>query len=102
MNLRTVATLASWATPNCMDSLPIESAEKLARAKSVAGCSNIKDQVPVIGILPDGSIVETAKGGQLTPAHSRWLMGYPAVWGFCGATAMQSCRKSPRRSSKRI
>ena len=43
---------------------------------------------------------ETGSKGQLNPAHSRWLMGYPAVWDFCGAMAMQSCRKSPRRSSK--
>jgi hypothetical protein len=39
--------------------------------------------------------------GQLNPSFSRWLMGFPIAWDFCGATAMQSCRKSPRRSSKR-
>ncbi len=54
----------------------------------------------VLGATPSGFPAETESPGQLNPAHSRWLMGYPAEWGFCGATAMQSCRKSPRRSSK--
>ena len=37
----------------------------------------------------------------LNPNLSRWLMGYPAEWDSCGATAMQSCRKSRRSSSER-
>jgi DNA (cytosine-5)-methyltransferase 1 len=40
------------------------------------------------------------RAGQLNPEFSRWLMGYPAVWGSCGATAMQSSPKSRLRSSK--
>ena len=47
-----------------------------------------------------GSSAGMESGGQLNPEHSRWLMGYPAEWGSCGATAMQSLRKPPKRSSK--
>ena len=90
-----VAWLASWGTPNCMDSLPIRSDEKLTRAKSVAGCSNLKDQVPT-GLPATGSHAGMESGGQLNPAHSRWIMGYPTEWDDCAPTVTRSSRKSPR------
>ena len=45
------------------------------------------------------SNAETEKPAGLNPAFSLWLMGYPAEWLSCGVQAMQSCRKSRRKSS---
>jgi hypothetical protein len=54
------------------------------------------------GEMLTGSDAEMTSGGQLNPEHSRWLMGFPAAWGYCGAMAMQSSRKSRRRSSNAL
>lgn len=43
-------------------------------------------------------IAKTANNGALNPAHSRWLMGYPIEWDYCGATVTLSTRKRQKRS----
>lgn len=49
----------------------------------------------VAGATLNGSHVETANTGQLNPAFSRWLQGYPAAW--CQAAIRAHRNRTPRR-----
>lgn len=70
------------------------SPQDLSMAAAITGPARLTAS----GQMLTGSDAGMESGGQLNPAHSRWLMGYPPAWDDCAVTAMPSSRKSRRRS----
>jgi hypothetical protein len=114
IGLENEAKLAGWGTPTA------QSARHATLSSSQQGRdpNELENQVyatqwPVdpltafgdqpIGYLlgPNGWAIVPASG-QLSAAHSRWLMGLPPVWDDSGVTAMASSRSRLRRSSAPI
>lgn len=79
-----------WPTPTVTDS-----------KRGVADPRPHDTGIP-LGQIAALSTAETVNRGQLNPALSRWLMGYPRKWCDCAVTATQSFPKLRQNSSKRI
>ena len=95
VSLNDQATLASWTTPQAHDTTGRSETQK-EKHGTKHGCACLVNEAR--GIILTGSPAETVARGQLNPDFSRWLMGYPAEWGCCAATATQSSRRSRQRS----
>jgi len=106
------AQLCSWPTPQANNAERGGSLQRVANPDrssdlhdAVLTCSHDEQSGPArltaSGELRTGSSAEMGSGGQLNPAHSRWLMGLPAVWDSCGVTAMASLPKRRRKLSGR-
>ena len=103
--------MAGWRTPtaglpNSLRGNGQDPAKRLAGGHAV----NLTDEVnwlkdnpqaarlTVSGQMLTGSSAGMDAGGQLNPAHSRWLMGLPPEWDACALMAMPSSRKPQKHS----
>ena len=99
-NLQDVAILTAWPTTrdhkDGKECPNVPTNSLLGREVWKAG----PIRITASGQMLTGSDAGMESSGQLNPAHSRWLMGFPPEWDACAVTAMQSSRKSPPNSSK--
>jgi hypothetical protein len=100
------AELSCWQTPTSMDGnrgdYQLDKGDKEARRWSNNGLAKSIGPIRLCwdGTVLTGSSAGTADGGQLNPAHSRWLMRLPPAWDACAPTEMPSTPRLGRRSSK--
>lgn len=95
MTLKHTAALADWVTTTTRDwkdspGMATQGPDGRSRLDQLPRQGQLMD----FGQMPTGYPAATASGGQLNPAHSRWLMGLPPEWDACAPMATPSSRKS--------
>jgi hypothetical protein len=87
------ASPSTWATPTSRDHKDSSS----VGTAPINGLLGRQAWLTDSGETPSGSGAGTRNIGQLNPAHSRWLMGYPTAWDDCAAMVTPSSRRSRRK-----
>jgi len=88
-----------WPTPIKSDARGSAGAEprKMAELPNLVKLTG-PTRLTATGQIQIGSTAEMTNGGQLDPAHSRWLMGLPTEWDDCAATVTLSSHRKRKRS----
>lgn len=94
------AALAGWKTPAATDDKRGGSITTGMTGGSLAQQVRFSGpaRLTVTGKLLTGCIAGMAAGGQLNPAHARWLMGLPIAWDDCAAMVTPLLRRRRRPS----
>jgi hypothetical protein len=96
-NLPEQGQLSGWTTPSATDGT--RGGTGITDGMSGSSLTQLSKMARPIrltasGQMLTGSDAEMESGGQLDPAHSRWLMGLPPEWDASAPTATPSQRKS--------
>ncbi len=98
VTLNHAATMAGWASPQARDHKgamnPGNELTHNARPLNEMSRLATPTRFTVSGEMLIGYSAGMESGGQLNPAHSRWLMGLPPAWDACAPTATRLSRRS--------